>query len=306
MLDDFDKLREVDREGFLASLSALPGSYDGPTGLRPEPYGLVAFGESAALSRVLASWVDAPVVATGTQFLLASGFDFGELAALRLSAELAGAEPVVIGFDAYAPTLRVPPGPLATYHYLSYLAHATGHAEVLAEAEAQLVLFRDCLGPHVETAQNPAKALAWALWNRVPLLLAGRADAALPDLLQRVLARVGKSLAISLGEHPLEVLSSALEGRHQLGDDLVAIIVGPEDDEMALAREVLSTRVAQVEQLTLPFAGLGSMVPDPGGRALVLWYIAVWVAAYVALLHRQSPADNPVYREVLAAAGSKG
>jgi hypothetical protein len=125
-------------------------------------------------------------------------------------------------------------------------------------------------------------------------------------LLQRVLARVGKSLAISLGEHPLEVLSSALEGRHQLGDDLIAIIVGPEDDEMVLAREVLSTRVAQVEQLTLPFAGLGSMVPDPGGRALVLWYIAVWVAAYVALLHRQSPADNPVYQEVLAAAGSKG
>ena len=70
MLDDFDRLRDLDQDGMLAALADLPGSYDGPTGLRRAPYGLLAFGESAALSRVLVSWVDAPVVAKGTQFLL--------------------------------------------------------------------------------------------------------------------------------------------------------------------------------------------------------------------------------------------
>lgn len=306
MLDDFDRLRDLDQDGMLAALADLPGSYDGPTGLRRAPYGLLAFGESAALSRVLVSWVDAPVVAKGTQFLLASGFDFGELAPLKLSAELAGAEPIVLGFDAYEPTLRVAPGPLSTYTYLCYLAHATGHAAALAEAEAQLALLRDGLNPQVETAQNPAKALAWALWNRVPLLLAGRADAALPDLLQRVLARVGKSLAVSLAEHPLEVVTGALEGNHQLGDDLVAVILGAEDAEMALAREVLGSRVAQVEQLALPFAGVGGEVADPGARALVIWYAAMWVAVYLALLHQLSPGDSPVYQAVLQAAESGG
>lgn len=305
MLEDFDQLRDLDQDGVLAALADLPGSYDGPTGLRPSPYGLLAFGESAALSRVLACWVDAPVVAKGTQFLLASGFDFGELAPLRLSAELAGAEPVVIGFDAYEPTLRVAPGPLSSYTYLCYLAHATGHAAALAEAEAQLALLRDRLSPQVETAQNPAKALAWTLWNRVPLLLAGRADAALPELLQRVLARVGKSLAVSLSEHPLEVVTGALEGRHQFGDDLVAVILGAENAEMALAREVLATRVAQVERLALPFGGVGKEVADPGARALVIWYAAMWVAAYLALLHQLSPSDSPVYQAALQTASGE-
>ncbi|HEX7021580.1 MAG TPA: hypothetical protein VF171_01905, partial [Trueperaceae bacterium] len=79
MLDDFDKLRSADPSGFLGKLRELPGSYDGPDGVLAEPYGLTGFGEAAPLARLLQSWVDAPLVVNGTQFMLGSGFDFGEL-----------------------------------------------------------------------------------------------------------------------------------------------------------------------------------------------------------------------------------
>lgn len=302
MLDDVDKLRAADSSGFLAKLSTLPRSYDGPDGLRQEPYGLTGFGEGSSLARALQSWVDASLVVSGTQFLLAGGFDYGEVGTLKLSAELAGAEPVVLGYSAYEPTLHIERGVLSPYHYASYLAYATGHSEALLEAETVMAALSERLGPEVETTQNPAKALAWTLWNRVPLLLAGRVNAALPELLQHVFARVGKSLALTAGEHPLEVLSSALESRHRLGDDVVAVIIGSEDTEMQLAREVLGSRAAQIETLSLPFGGVGEAVSDAGARALVLWYIALWVAAYLAFLHELEPTDSSVYDEVSKAA----
>ncbi len=302
MLDDFNKLKDADKSGFLAKLARLPGSYDGPEGLRAEPYGLMGFGEGAGLSRALQGWLDAPLVVSGTQFLLASGFDYGDLSPLKLSAELAGAEVVVLGYDAYQPNLHVPPGPLSFYHYVSYLAHATGHTQELTEAERVMGLLRERLGPEVKTAQNPAKTLAWALWNRVPLLLSAKANTGLPEILQRVFARVGKSLAITAGDHPLEVLSGAFEGRHQLGDDVVAIIAGETDEEMRLAEELLSTRIAQVERLDLPFGGVGEDITDAGAKTLVLWYVTLWVAAYLALLHQLSPEDSKIYEELAKAA----
>ena len=91
MLDDFDALSALDTSGFLSQLAALPGSYDGPDGVQPGPYGVLGFGEGAVLAGLLASWTEGPMVGAGTQFVLASGFDFGEAAALRLTAELAGA-----------------------------------------------------------------------------------------------------------------------------------------------------------------------------------------------------------------------
>lgn len=330
MIDD--RTLTTDESGFLDRLTALPGSYDGPDGVRPGPYGLSGFGEAASVARALQSWVDAPLVVSGTQFLFAAGFDYGELGALKLSSELAGAEVVTLGYASYEPNYQVPQDVLSPYIYASYLAYATGHGDALADAERAMTVLRDRLGPNVAVEQNPAKLLAWTLWNRVPLLLTSRAHVGLGDLVQRVFARVGRTLAISTGEHPLELLTGALEGRHQLGDDLVGLIVGPEDEELRLARDVLETRVAQVERLGLAaedgraaetssetpaessskessskdgvaagvdLAGaVGVEVKDVGARALALWYASLWVAAYLALLHDQPPGDNDVYAAV--------
>ena len=308
MLDDFDKLSAADESGFLARLWSLPGSYDGPDGRRAEPYGLIGFGEAAPLSRALQGWVDAPLVVSGTQFMLASGFDYGELGTLKLNTEMTQAEVVVLGYAAYQPNLHVERDVLSPYTYASYLAHATGHSDALEQAERVMASLRDRLGPEVHTDDNPAKALAWTLWNRVPLIVSSRADRGLPGLLQGTFARVGKLLALTAGEHPLGVLSGAFEGRHVLGDDVVALIAGLEDEEMRLSQEILDTRVAQVERLSLPFGSannsVGEAVADPGARALLLWYASLFVAAYVAMLHGLSPEDSSVYSEVSRAVGA--
>lgn len=298
MLDDFQALSELDGGGFLARLAALPGSYDGPDGHQPEPYGVAAFGEAAVLPALLSDWIDAPLVADGTQFLLTSGFDFGEVAALRLTAELSGASPIVLGDAAFEPTYRVPGGVLSPYTHLSYLGHATGHGDVLAGAEAALKALVARCGPQVPTDRNPAKTLAWTLWNRVPLLLSTRSRAGLQPLVQQVLARVGKSLAIPTGEHPTGVVAGAFEARHRLGDDVVGLVLGPEDRELALVREVLGTRVAQIESLREHGGAALDGIEDRVAEALVLWYLSAWVAAYLALLQRLDPADHDVYQRV--------
>lgn len=298
MLDDLDQLRAADKSGFLARLYDLPGSYEGPDGLRSEPYGAIGFGEAANLPLLLGSWFDAKVVVGGTQFLLAGGFDHGELAPLKLSSELAGAGVVVAGYAAHEPDFEIARGPLSLYQYACYLAYATGHDQVLTQAEEAMLQLRTRLAPATGTAENPAKTLAWTLWNRIALFIAGREAAGLPQQLQHVFARTGKSLAVTAGEHPLEFAAGAFETRKELGDEVIAVVVGPEDEEMRLAREVLGTRVSQVEQLDLP----GLPIHDPGGRALVLWYYAMHVAAYLALLHGHSPEDNEVYEKLVGAA----
>ncbi len=298
MIDDFEALAARDEGGFLTRLASLPGSYDGPDGRQPEPYGVMAFGEASLLPSLLAPWVDGTMVGEGTQFLLASGFDFGEVAALRLAAEVGGAAPIVIGDAAYQPSFRVAAGTLSPYVHVSYLAYATGHAEALAAAEARMRDLAPQLAKDVPTELNPAKRLAWALWNRVPLLLSPRALVPLQALVQQVLARVGKTLSVTAGAHPSAVAAAAFEGRHQLGDDVVGLVLGAEDRELELVREVLATRVAQVENLAEqvgdPIAGLGDTV----AQALVLWYLSVWVAAYLALLHGFDPSDDDVYGRV--------
>lgn len=301
MLDDLAKLRAADTSGFLTKLAALPGSYDGPDGTKPEPYGLVAYGETAGLPRLLQPWVDAPLVVSGTQFMLASGFDYGEFAPLKLNAEMTDAEVIVLGHAAHEPALHVPPGALSLYTYASYLAHATDNADAYTALEQTLAALRERLAPEVPTEQNPAKALAWALWNRVPLLVAGRSSAGLSELLQHAFARVGKTLAITTGEHPLEMLAGAFEARHSLGDDVVAVILGASDEEMRFAKEVLETRVAQVEHLDLDAMNLEPMPQDPVAQNLALWYAGMYVAAYVALLHGLDPAESPVYSALIGA-----
>ena len=305
MLDDISAITAADEGGFLARLAALPDSYEGPDGLRAEPYGLMAYGEASSLPSVFSSWVDAPLVISGTQFLFVGGFDYGDAAPLKVSTELAGAEVVVLGHGLHEPSLQVAPDALSFYTYASYLAYATGHKEDLAEANRTMSELVNVVRPEVETAQNPAKALAWNLWNRVPLLVASRRQAGLVDLTQRVLGRIGKSLALSVGTHPLETLAGAFEGRSQFGDDVVGLVLGDEDDEVALAVELLETRVAQIERLALAFGETGTAPKDSGAYALVLWYLSAWVAAYLALLHELEPADSAVYQTLRTAAPQK-
>lgn len=289
---------DAQEAAFLAELEALPRSFDGPDGSRAEPYGLMAFGEAAVLPAVLRHWIDAPLVSDGTQFLLAGGFDFGELGPLKVAAELAGADVVTLGAPDTEPSLRVPAGPLALYSYASYLGHATGHGAAVEEMERLLTAIRDRCRPGLPTEINPAKAMAWTTWNRVPLLLAGRLDAGLPQLVQRVFARVGKSLSITAGDHPLELVTGALEGNHALGDDLLALLLGEEDPEMRLVSEVLATRVAQVERLDLGQFGPEGVPADPCARAMAIWYFTLWIASYLALLHGQDAGASSVYDEV--------
>ena len=302
---DFETALRVDESGFLARLAALPHSYDGPDGLREEPYGLMAYGEAASVPGVFRAWVDAPLVLSGTQFFFVGGFDYGDAAPLKVNTELVGAEVVVLGHGLHAPDLPVAPDSLSFYTYASYLAYATGHGEALTAANEVMADLVNLVRPEIETGQNPAKTLAWQLWNRVPLLVAGRQQSGLVSLVQRVFARVGKSLAFTAGEHPLEVLAGALEARHQFGDDMVALVLGEEDEEAALAVELLETRVAQVERLSLPFGGIGAGLKDSGAEAIVLWYLSTWVAAYLSLLHKLEPLDTEVYNALRGAAPLK-
>ena len=301
MSDNLDLRLQTEGRAFFSRLFTLPESYDGPDGLREEPYGLMAYGEASSLPHVFKDWIDAPVVLSGTQFLFAGGFDYGDAAPLKISAELAGAQVVMLGHGVHEPNVTVTPDVLSFYTYASYLAYATGHKDDLADANNIMRTLREHLRPEVETERNPAKTLAWQLWNRVPLLLTNKRQSGLADLVQRVFSRVGKSLAITTGEHPLETLSGALEGRHQLGDDVVGLVLGYEDEEVALGIELLETRVAQVERLALPFAELGAAPNDSGAYSLVVWYLSVWVAGYLALLHGLEPEDSQVYEALRGA-----
>lgn len=300
MLDNPASIAELDSSGFFKKLTNLPNSYEGPDGLQKEPYGLMAYGECSSLPGLFKSWIDAPIVLSGTQFLFAGGFDYGEAAPLRISAELAGAKVVTLGYGVHEPNIEILPDVLSTYTYTGYLAHATGHKEDWQEANMLMTTLLEVMKPEVETAQNPAKTLAWNLWNRVPLVTASRRQNGLNDMVQRLLARVGKSLAITTSEHPLEVLTGAFEGRHQLGDDVVGLLLGDPDEEMRLTLSVLESRVAQVERIALPFGGIGEAPADAGAYNLVLWYISLWVSAYLAILHKFDPVDTNVYEEARA------
>jgi hypothetical protein len=156
--------------------------------------------------------------------------------------------------------------------------------------------------PTLATDENPAKRLAWALWQRVPLLVSERGAAAGQPLVQQTFARVGKALAVPTGDHGALVAAAAFEGRHALADDLVALVVGRRLAETDLIEEVLSTRVAQVERLTFGDGWLPPSLEDIVLDAIVLWYAVTWVAAYGALLAELDPADEGVYGRVRAVA----
>lgn len=317
MLDDPGTLYARDPHGLLEALLRLPHGAIVGDRARPRPIGFEATGPAAVLVPLVAPWVDGRLVADGTQVLVDGGFGGDDVALWRLTAEAAGAEVVVMGAndesDAAAvfggaapePDVVLTDGPLASFDVVRLLAHATGQADQLAAFDERLATVATACAATVPTEANPAKGLAWRLHQRVPLLITARGGGALQGWVQQVFARVGKTLAVPAGDHAALVAASAFEGRHALGDDLVGLVLGVEDAETQLVTEILATRTAQVERLTLGADGWPEPLLEPVFDAALVAYAATWVAAYGALLGELDPGDAGVYASVRAAAAAE-
>jgi len=283
----------------LQQLSSLPGSYQGPTRPVEAPYGLLGLGEANLAARICEDFAQTALTREGTQLLLGSPETQAAVADFAALAEVSGVPVLRAGageggrFDLDTLGFLAPGGVLSTYHLSQFVAHATGHGAEAAQAEALLLTLRDRCAPEVED-DNPARMLAWSLWGRSPLLLAPEGEGVLTSLWQGLLARVGKVLSIPV-EQPLYVLTGAFEARHERGDGRLALILGEEDAEMALCREVLETRIDEVTLVEYPGGSEGGYA-----GTLALWYFGAWVAAYLAEREGASPEDSPALTQVLA------
>lgn len=274
----------------MSLLLALPGSYAGPTRPEEAPHAVVGVGEGTLAAHLTQAFAPQVLARSGTQLVLSSpdaqaaATDYGDLA------EVAGANTrrVSTGGAPGEIDVLVPGGPLATYHFAQYVAHATGHGDQAQAADSLMTDLAARCAPHVEEG-NPARDLAWSLWGRMPLLLAAPDADALPHAWQALLARIGKTLAVPVVGDPLPVVSSAFEAQHEKGDAKVAVLLGDPDPALHLTREILESRIDEVIH-----------VPYPGGEAsgyaaqLALWYFGAWVAAYLAERYSADAADPAV------------
>ena len=289
----------ADATDFMEILRALPGSYQGPLRAYDGPHAVIGLGEGALAAGLAEGLIGRQLTGEGTQFVLASGEageaakDYADLAEARGAQVVRAGEGNLTGL-----AFLVPRGVTGTYHYAQFVAHASGHTEQATAADALLANLAARCAPEV-TEGNPARDLAWTLWTRVPLLLAPEGEGWLTWAWQLLLARVGKSLALPVERDLLYVLSGAFEARHESGDGRLALILGEEDAELSLAREILQTRVDEVQ-----------LVPYPGGESgyagsLALWYLGLWTAAYLAERYGVSPGDTAVMREALRGMGEE-
>ncbi|GAA5504074.1 hypothetical protein Dxin01_03842 [Deinococcus xinjiangensis] len=275
---------------FLTLLEQLPASYSGPTRAEAAPYAVVGVGEGVLAADLFRALVNVNFTRTGTQFVLSSA-DAADAA--RTYAELAevagaGVKRVSTGGAAADVDVLVTGGALATYHYAQYLAYATGHAEDAQQADEYLRDLSQRCAPQV-TEGNPARDLAWSLWERVPLLLAAPDAEALPTAWQSVLARVGKTLSIPVLGDPLPFVTGAFEAKHERGDGRLALVLGDSDEALNIALEILQSRTDETIHVPYPAGAQGGYAAQ-----LSLWYFAVWVGVYLAERYNQAPTDSPV------------
>ncbi len=294
-LPDLDNLEtyRADKSRLGRALEALPGDFPRPEGAFPAPYGVIGFGEGWWAAELLKGRFP-DTLAPGTTFVLAGGYGLGRLTGLLSAAREVSRRVVVLGFGPEA-EVPVPSSPLAPYRYLRYVLEATGEAELGAAVDRALSVEKERLLPYQKSPENPAKLLAWGLLERVPLWVAAPRYPFLAQALQQVFARIGKSLSIAPPPGALEFFITALEARHEQGDPLVGVVLG-EDEETALAREVLATRVDHLEELDPPEA------QGPIPEALAYWYRLAWTAYYLALLYRKDPGDHEVLARLREAA----
>jgi hypothetical protein len=292
MLDDPNTLRARDPKNILGQLAALPDADATPDGALPGPHGAAFGGWTAVVAPLLASWFT--MGAAATHFDLGGGGP---------TAPTPGVMRVRIGDPEHeAVDVRIADDPFAPYQLVRYLAFATGQAAMVARIAEGCRVVASRVGPAIPTEENPAKRLAWSLWQRVPLLLTQPELVPAQWLVQASFARFGKTLAVPSGPHPALLAASAFESRHALADDLVGVWLGAGGGDAPLINEVLQTRVAQIE----PLDREGDWLPAPSGETVVdtvvLWYAASWVACYGALLGEHDPADGKTYRAVRARA----
>lgn len=305
-LDSFE-LYDLDTLNLARQLEELPHSYDGATRALAAPFGVIGFGEGALAAEFSRTFIDEAVTLSGTQFVLAGGFDFGAVDAACVIAEAAGAKVFRMGLgrssvvslsddelsyslddspdneprDDFFPVLS---GSFSTYTYAQALAYLTNHLDTAERADETLATLRDQCKTEVETSSNPAKQLAWSLWTRTALLLPSSGFAAQGWAWQLSLSRLGKSLSIPVAYNALEILASGFEARHESGDALVALLLGGQDEGLAVAREILETRVDEI--IEVPAAS-----PEAYAANLGLWYLSCWVGLYLALLYKVDPRD---------------
>ncbi len=310
MLDSSERY-ELDTVRLAQTLEGLPGSYAGPTKVLPGPYGVIGFGEGAWAAEVSRDWIDASIVAGGTQFVLLGGLDFGEADAGMILAEATGANLYRMGIGTKASrvtrdekglTLKfsdalenlehlIPISPLSSYSYLQALSYACGRASSAQAAEHVLEDLRERCKTQVHSDTNPAKELAWKLWTRTPMLLAGTKFQSQIWAWQVLLSRLGKSMSIPIERNPLTIIASGFEARHETGDSLVALLLGGSDEALEFMQEVLESRVDEVIQVPAPNTELYA-------QQLGLWYFGAWVGYYLALLYGIDPKDSAALNEL--------
>jgi hypothetical protein len=302
---------DLDTAHLAQMLEGLPRSYAGPLKELSAPYGIIGFGEGAWASEVARDWIDASIVAGGTQFVLLGGLDFGEADAGMILAEAAGANLYRMGIglsasratrDEKGLTLKftdqlenlehlIPISPFSSYTYLQALSYACGRASSAEASERVLEDLRDRCKTDVHSDTNPAKQLAWKLWTRTPILLAGMQFQSQIWAWQVLLSRLGKSMSIPIERNSLTVIASGFEARHETGDSLVALLLGGSDEALGFMQEVLESRVAEVIQVPAPSTELYA-------QQLGLWYFGAWVSFYLALLYGIDPKDSVALSEL--------
>ena len=291
----------------LQLLSSLPGSYQGPTRPLEGPFGLLGLGETSLAARLCQDFAPVTLARQGTQLVLSSPETQAAADDFAALSEVSGVQVRRVGagegsrFDLNTLSYLAPGGVLSTYHLAQYLAHVTGHGAQAQQAEALLLALRDQCAPQREAEDgNPARELAWTLWGRAPLLLAPTGEGVLIEAWQMLLARIGKVLSVPVEHEPLYLVTGAFEAHHERGDGRLALILGDEDAEMTLCREVLETRIDEVR--LVPYPAAGGLESEAGGYAgtLGLWYFGAWVAAYLAEREGTTPDDSPALRQVLS------
>jgi Phosphoglucose isomerase N-terminal domain/Bacterial phospho-glucose isomerase C-terminal SIS domain len=302
----------LDTANLAQTLEGLPRSYSGSLKKLPAPYGVIGFGEGAWAAEVARAWIDASIVAGGgTQFVLLGGLDFGEADAGMLIAEAVGANLYRMGVgtkearairDEKGLTLKfvnplenlehlIPISPFSSYSYLQALSYACGRASSAEAAEVVLEDLRDRCKTLIPSDNNPAKELAWKLWTRTPILLAGTKFQSQIWAWQVLLSRLGKSMSIPIERNPLTVIACGFEARHETGDSLVALFLGGSDEALEFMQEVLESRVDEVIQV--PALGV-----ELYAQQLGLWYFGAWVSYYLALLYSIDPKDSTALNEL--------
>jgi Bacterial phospho-glucose isomerase C-terminal SIS domain len=311
VLDSTERYK-LDTSHLAQTLEGLPRSYAGSVRQLPAPYGVIGFGEAAWASDVARAWIDASIVAGGgTQFVLLGGLDFGEADASMILAQAAGANLHRMGVgtkgasvsrDEKGLTLKfskelenlehlIPISPFSSYTYLQALSYACGRAVSAEAAERVLEDLRERCKTDVDSDTNPAKQLAWKLWTRTPVLLAGTQFQSQILGWQVLLSRIAKSMSIPVTHNPLTIIASGFEARHETADSLVALLLGGSDQALEFMQEVLESRVDEVIQVPAPTSELYA-------QQLGLWYFGAWVSLYLALLYGIDPKDSAALVEL--------